>query len=80
VKKAETIADVAKKFAKSRKSTVTSPLPGLVIEACFGLKASIDDGYLKIEQSDDAGNTDTLMLSRAEVRQLIAQFSDWARQ
>jgi hypothetical protein len=69
-----------KKVAKGKKAAkvAAAPAADLIIDACFGLKASLDGDYLKIEQSDAEGATDTLMLSRTEARQLIANFSKWA--
>lgn len=45
----------------------------------WGLKAFIDDGFLRLEQADSEGNTDTLMISPAEWQQLQAKFGDWGR-
>jgi hypothetical protein len=66
------------KRKKASPKAATTPAAELVIDACFGLKASIDGDYLKVEQSDAEGNVDTLMLSRTEARQLIVNFSKWA--
>lgn len=68
------------KAKKGKKSTkVASPAPGLEIEQGFGLKASIDDAYLIIEQHDgESGDEDKICLSRSEFRQLVGKFSAWA--
>jgi hypothetical protein len=52
----------------------------LEIEQGYGLKASIDDAYLIIEQHDgETDKDDKICLSRSEFRQLVGRFADWAQ-
>ncbi len=52
--------------------------PALTIEPCYGIVAVLHDGYLQIRQADSEGHTDSLMLSRFEVRRLFEEFEAWA--
>ncbi len=58
--------------------TAILPTPTLRIEPGYGLTALIHDGYLQLEQSDEEGKKDTLMLSRFEARRLFEEFGGWA--
>lgn len=67
--------------AKSAKpAEISAPAPDeLVIEQGYGLKASIDEDYLIIEQHDgETDKDDKICLSRSELRQLIGKFGGWA--
>lgn len=54
----------------------------LVLERGFGVRASIEDGVLTIEQDQQAEDgselTAQLFLSRTELKVLAAEFQDWA--
>jgi predicted ATP-dependent serine protease len=52
----------------------------LSLPAAYGLSASIDEDYLQIQQTDQEGNTDSLMISRAEFIALVGRFSQWANE
>jgi hypothetical protein len=52
--------------------------PVLDIPPSWGLNAVIEDGRLLLRQSDDAGNTDEIGLSRSEASTLFARFRAWA--
>jgi hypothetical protein len=64
--------------AKADKPAAAAPA-ALEIEQGYGLKASIDDAYLIIEQHDgESGNDDKICLSRSEFRALVSKFGEWA--
>lgn len=50
----------------------------LVMPAAWGVKAHLEDGFLQLNQSDAEGNTDAIMLSRAELSAIIDKFGAWA--
>lgn len=51
----------------------------LEIEHGYGLKASIDEAYLIIEQHDgETDSDDKICVSRSEFRLLVEKFSGWA--
>jgi hypothetical protein len=59
---------------------VSAPAPAaeLVIEQGYGLRAWLDAPYLFIAQTDGETHvTETVCLSRSELRQLLAQFKDF---
>ena len=65
--------------AKSPPASVSQAAPAaLKLEAAWGLEAYLEDGYLHVKQCDAEGNADELMLSRGELRALIAEFLAWA--
>lgn len=70
------------KGKKKPKATVTAaPALALDLERGYGLRASVENGILAIEQDqeNDAGElqTTTLVLSRTEAKVLFAQFAEW---
>ena len=73
-KKARTKA----KKARQVRAPKPAPTPVLKIEQGYGLDARIDDGYLRLEQTE-GDRTDTLMVSKSEWILLQAQFGDWGR-
>jgi len=76
--KPKKVAKVKKvKAAKAAKAPAAAAAD-LVIDACFGLTASLDGDYLKIEQSDAEGHVDTLMLSRTDMRLILERYGKWA--
>lgn len=78
--KHQKLAAMANKVSKPAKAKVAAaaPAPSLAIEPGYGLDAAIDEGYLKLIQRDADGVADTMMISRAELRQVIQTFGGWA--
>jgi hypothetical protein len=72
----------SKTKAKDSKPAAISAPPAaaevLEIQQGYGLKAHIDEPYLFVAQDDGEGETDTVCLSRAEFRQLLAKYGSWA--
>lgn len=71
-----------KAVATEAPTTVSITGHKLVLERGFGVRASIEDGVLTIEQDQqdaDGGDlTATVFLSRTELKVLAAEFQDWA--
>jgi hypothetical protein len=67
------------KTKKAKPVAAATPAIALEIEQGYGLKASLDDAYLILEQHDgETGNEDKICLSRSEFRQLVGKFGAWA--
>lgn len=68
------------KKAKADKVVDVPAFPArLAIAAGFGVEAEIDAGNLKLDQRDVEGNiVDTVVLTRAELRQVIQTYGHWA--
>ena len=69
----------SKRKAKDAKPVEVSAAPvALEIHQGYGLKAHIDESYLFIAQDNGEGATDTVCLSRTELKQLLDKFGSWA--
>lgn len=81
-KSVDTVAPKPRKSRSDEQTPAPEPVtiigPALEMAPGFGFRASVEDERLSVEQDDSEGKTDNVVLSRTELRVLIAEFASWA--